>query len=94
MRGMSAEKLSAIAKLARDLREGRISEEEYLNTAARLRGYPNDAAYKKAIAEKHRFPSWDVYQDFLKNQKKVCEETEKKAREFRARQPTKGLFKK
>lgn len=94
MRGIDAEKLSAIAKLARDLREGRISEEEYLNTAARLRGYPDDAAYKKAVAEKHRFPSWDAYQDFLKKQKKIREETERKTREFRARQPTRGFFKK
>jgi hypothetical protein len=80
-------------KLLRDLREGKITEQEYREEFARMKGYPSHRAMLEALAKKHGFPTPEAYEEHLKRQQGVRERTKDLLAKRKEMQKTSGFFK-
>lgn len=79
-------------KLLRDLQEGKITEPEYHEELARMRGYPTHRAMLEALARKHGFPTPEAYEEHLKKQQEIRERTKGLLAKRKEMQKTSGFF--
>ena len=79
-------------KLLRDLQAGSITEEEYREELARMKGYPTHRAMVEALAKKHGFPTPEAYEEHLKKQQEIREKTKGILAKRKEMQKTTGFF--